>query len=56
LNPATNRAVSAAAATEARNKYNINRIGGLSGAQKYLASVQSGIGLQKNIADIIAET
>ena len=56
LNPATNRAVSAAAATEARNKYNINRMGGLSGAQKYLASVQSGIGLQKNIADIIAET
>lgn len=39
LNPATNRAVQAAAATEARNRYNINRMGGLSGAQKYLAAV-----------------
>lgn len=56
LSPATNRAVQAAAATEARNRYNINRMGGLSGAQKYLAAVQSGVGLQKNIADIIADT
>ena len=52
LSPATNRAVREAASTEARNRYNINRMGGLSGAQKYLATVQSGIGLQNNISNI----
>lgn len=53
----TNEAAEKEAAynTEARNRYNINRAGGLSGAQKYLSAVQSGIGLQRNIAGIIAD-
>ena len=35
------------------NRYEINRAGGLSGAQKYLANVALGLGTQQNIADTI---
>lgn len=53
LRPNTNAKLAAMAHAEARNRYNINRMGGLSGAQRYLNSVASGIGLQRNIADVI---
>ena len=53
LRPNTNAKLAAMAHAEARNRYNINRMGGLSGAQKYLNSVASGTGLQRNIADVI---
>lgn len=35
------------------NRYEINRAGGLSGAQKYLANIALGLGTQQNIADTI---
>lgn len=35
------------------NRYAINRAGGLSGSQKYLANVAMGLGTQSNIADVI---
>ena len=37
---------------ENRNLYQINRAGGLSGAQKAFANVATGIGTQRNIADL----
>jgi hypothetical protein len=51
--PNTNAKLAEMAHAEARNRYNINRMGGLGGAQRYLGSVASGIGLQRNIADVI---
>lgn len=51
--PNTNAKLAEMAHAEARNRYNINRMGGLGGAQRYLAGVASGIGLQRNIADVI---
>ena len=39
--------------TEARNRWAIRNSGGLTGAQKYLANVASGIGLQRNYANVI---
>lgn len=39
---------------ERRNLYAINRAGGLSGAQKYLANIATGIGTQNNIAGALA--
>lgn len=39
--------------TEARNRWAIRNSGGLTGAQKYLANVASGIGLQRNYASVI---
>ena len=36
-----------------RNRYAINRAGGLSGAQKYLANVASGLATNSNIADTL---
>lgn len=39
--------------TEARNRWAIRNSGGLTGAQKYLANVVSGIGLQRNYASVI---
>ena len=53
MRPNINDQLAAAAHAEARNRYGLNRMGGLGGAQKYLATVQSGIGLQRNAADII---
>lgn len=38
---------------DSMNRYNINRAGGLSGAQKYLANVAAGNSTQQNIADTI---
>lgn len=38
---------------DSMNRYNINRAGGLSGAQKYLANVAAGVSTQQNIADTI---
>lgn len=38
---------------EARNRWAIRNSGGLTGAQKYLANVASGIGLQRNYANVI---
>ena len=38
---------------EARNRYAISQSGGLTGAQKYMANVAGGIGLQKNYADVL---
>lgn len=38
---------------DSMNRYNINRAGGLSGAQKYLANVAVGNSTQQNIADTI---
>lgn len=38
---------------EARNRWAIRNSGGLTGAQKYLANVASGIGLQRNYASVI---
>ena len=38
---------------EARNRYATSQSGGLTGAQKYLANVAGGIGLQKNYADVL---
>jgi hypothetical protein len=38
---------------EARNRWTIRNSGGLTGAQKYLANVASGIGLQRNYASVI---
>lgn len=38
---------------DSMNRYNINRAGGLSGAQKYLANVAAGAATQQNIADAI---
>lgn len=38
---------------DSMNRYNINRAGGLSGAQKYLANVAIGNSTQQNIADTI---
>lgn len=38
---------------ESRNRYATSQSGGLTGAQKYLANVASGIGMQKNYADIL---
>jgi len=37
---------------ERRNLYAINRAGGLSGAQKAFANIATGIGTQRNIADL----
>lgn len=39
---------------ERRNLYAINRAGGLSGAQKAFANIATGIGTQRNIADLRA--
>lgn len=38
---------------DSMNRYNINRAGGLSGAQKYLANVAAGNSTQQNISDTI---
>lgn len=38
---------------DSMNRYNINRAGGLSGTQKYLANVAAGAATQQNIADTI---
>lgn len=38
---------------EARNRYATSQSGGLTGSQKYLANVASGIGMQRNYADIL---
>lgn len=38
---------------EARNRWAVRNSGGLTGAQKYLANVASGIGLQRNYASVI---
>ena len=38
---------------DSMNRYNTNRAGGLSGAQKYLANVAAGSATQQNIADTI---
>lgn len=38
---------------EARNRFAMSQSGGLTGSQKYLANVSSGIGLQRNYADIL---
>lgn len=38
---------------DSMNRYNINRAGGLSGAQKYLANVAAGAATQQNIADTV---
>jgi len=43
----------AARDAEARNRYAIRNTGGLTGAQRYLAGVAGGIGLQRTYADII---
>ena len=51
--PNTNAKLAEMAHAEARNRYNLNRMGGLSGAQKYLASVAGGVGLQENIAKVL---
>ena len=53
LRPNTNAKLAEMAHAEARNRYNLNRMGGLSGAQKYLASVAGGVGLQENIAKVL---
>lgn len=53
LSPNTNAKLAEMAHAEARNRYNLNRMGGLSGAQKYLASVAGGVGLQENIAKVL---
>lgn len=37
--------------SDRRNRYAINRTGGLTGAQKYLATVAAGLGTQDNIAE-----
>lgn len=38
---------------ESRNRYGVSQSGGLTGGQKYLANVASGIGMQKNYADVL---
>lgn len=43
----------AARDAEARNRYAIRNTGGLTGAQRYLAGVAGGIGLQRTYADIL---
>lgn len=43
----------AARDAEARNRYSIRNTGGLTGAQRYLAGVAGGIGLQRTYADIL---
>ena len=53
LRPNTNAKLAEMAHAEARNRYNLSRMGGLSGAQKYLASVAGGIGLQENTAKVL---
>ena len=53
LSPNTNAKLAEMAHAEARNRYNLNRMGGLSGAQKYQASVAGGVGLQENIAKVL---
>ena len=50
------RAIQAVNQQAAQDRYNINRAGGLSGAQKYLANVAAGLGTQRNIADIIQKS
>lgn len=47
------RAIQAVNQQAAQDRYNINRAGGLSGAQKYLANVAAGVSTQQNIADTI---
>lgn len=41
---------------EARNRYATAQSGGLTGAQKYLANVASGIGMQRNYADVLSRS
>ena len=50
------RAIQAVNQQAAQDRYNINRAGGLSGAQKYLANVAAGLGTQRNIADVIRKS
>ena len=49
-------AINAVYKQSGRNRYSINRAGGLSGSQKYLANVAAGLGTQEQLADVIQKS